>query len=112
MQKIAAAPAVLRKLVGSSRRPSWLDLYHGSMLSRVRKLSLYLILLVVCLWGYSNYRADHYTFAWDRPVRVLILAVVDPRTDAAEEARQGFLQRFLTGVVPGKGNLPGIQQWF
>jgi hypothetical protein len=82
------------------------------MPSRVRKAILYSILLAVCLWGYSNYRADHFTFAWDRPVRVLLLAVVDPHTDAAEEARQGFLQRFLAGVTPSKGNVGGIGQWF
>ncbi len=79
---------------------------------RWRRLALFVLFLAVSFWGYSNHRADNFTFAWDRPVRVLVLAVVDPHTDAAEEVRQGFLQRFLTGVVPGEGNLEGVKAWF
>src|SRR5213593_186700 len=82
------------------------------LVRRARQSILFLILLGVALWGYLNYRADHFTFAWTRPVRVMVLAVVDPGTDSTGEARRGFLQRFLSGPVPSEGNLTGVERWF
>ncbi len=70
------------------------------------------VLLGVLIWAYDNYRAEHATFAWTRGVRIMLVAVVDPVTDSSDEARKGFLQRVLSGVVPTEGNVAGLARWF
>jgi len=81
-------------------------------LRRLRLYALLLVLLVVVFWGYANWRADNFTFAWDRSARVILIAIMDPNTDFEEESRQGFLQRFLHGPLPGPGNVAGVRKWF
>ena len=82
------------------------------LVRRARQLILFLLLLAVILWGASNYLADHFTFAWTKPISVLLVAVMDPHTDFVDGARQDFLHRFLSGTTPTQGNVGGIESWF
>ena len=83
--------------------------HRRSVIRRCRQCTLFLLLLVVGLWGFSNYRADHFTFAWTKPVSVLLVAVVDP---TVEESQRSSLQRFLSGSPAMEGNVAGVQKWF
>lgn len=85
---------------------------HRLFIRRIRQYGLFLALLVVSFWGFSVYRADNFVFSWDRPVKVMVVAVVDPATDTSGDARRGFLQRFLSSPVPGVGNVSGVEKWF
>jgi hypothetical protein len=82
------------------------------IIRRWRQAALLVLLLAVGLWGFSNYRADHFTFAWTKPVSVLLVAVVDPATDFVDDSRQNFLRRFLSSLPATEGNLAGVQKWF
>ncbi len=96
------SPSTLKLLCRQRRR---------HFIRRLRQSALFFILLVVSIWAYFNWRADNFTFAWNRTVKVLVLAIVDPNTDFQEEVRQGFLERFLHGPVPSRGNMAGVQRW-
>ena len=78
---------------------------------RIRQTGLLLCLLVVSIWGYLNYRADRFTFAWDEPVEVLVVAMIDPATDMNNGRNREFLQRFLSVDRRG-GNIHAIEEWF
>ncbi len=79
---------------------------------RIRQSILFILLLSVALWGLAQWRADHFVFAWDRPVNVLVVAVSDPRADPLEDVLRGFLSRFLSTGLAFETNLSGIEKWF
>jgi hypothetical protein len=78
----------------------------------VRQTFLFCVLFVVAIWGFLNYRADHFTFAWTRPVNVLVVTLVDPATDMSNSQVEYFLHDFLSRTAAPGGNIPGIERWF
>ena len=79
-------------------------------LRRLRQSLLFLVLLVVSVWGYLNHRADHHVFAWDRELEILLVPLVDPATDLADGGNAELMRRFLS-VAPGGGTL-ALERWF
>jgi hypothetical protein len=78
---------------------------------RLRIGGLLALLLAAGMWGILNYRADNFTFAWDRPFEVLVVAVVDPATSTRGESLDALFHRFLHGADAIDGNLSGIEKW-
>ena len=78
----------------------------------VRQTSLFGLLAVVGIWGLLNYRADNFTFAWTRPVNVLLVTLVDPATDMTDSQVEYFLHDFLSRTAAPGGNIPGVERWF
>ena len=78
---------------------------------RIRIGGLLALLLAAGMWGILNYRADNFTFAWDRPFDVLVVAVVDPATSTRGESLDALFHRFLHGTDAIDGNLSGIEKW-
>ncbi|HVR75786.1 MAG TPA: hypothetical protein VMT52_15755 [Planctomycetota bacterium] len=81
-------------------------------LRRIRQAALFVTLLGVSIWGIDTWRADNKTFAWSRPLDVLVVVVVDPGVDARDDILRGFLHRFLTTTTALDINLAGVEQWF
>jgi len=79
---------------------------------RIRQAILFLILVVVAVWGFANWRADNHIFAWDKTVSVLVVIVVDPEADPEEDILRGFLSRFLSTSIAREINLAGVERWF
>ena len=76
----------------------------------LRQSILLVILLGVALWGWSTYRADHHTFAWDRTVSIAVVALFDDRGKATPESEE-FVRRFLTRSGFARHNLREVENW-
>ena len=79
-----------------------------------RKIRLYTLLAIlagVAFWGVESWRADHFTFAWDKPLRILVIAATDPRSNASGEVEAATIRRFLTGETATNANLKGVERW-
>ena len=85
-----------------TRRPRW---------RRIRQSTLGVAFLGVAIWGWLTYRADHHVFAWDGPVRVAFVALLDQASgeDDASDAR--FVDRFLSRVAPPHDSLRAVEDW-
>ena len=84
--------------------------HRRGVLRRCRQGALLLVLLVVAIWGWLTYRADHHTFAWDRKVSIGVVALLDDDGETAQKA-EWFIQRFLSQSGGGKNTLGEVQSW-
>ena len=77
---------------------------------RLRQGALLLVLVVVALWGYINYQADHRTFAWDKKISVAVVALLDGGGKQSQKDAW-FVQRFLSRAAPPRDNLREVETW-
>lgn len=91
---------------------------------RVRQGALLLLLVVVAAWGYLNHRAESFVFAWERPVEVLVVPLIDPVTACGPESGAEIIADFLAAlpeegqegygsaaVESLPGSLGGVERW-
>lgn len=79
------------------------------VVQRVRQGILAAILLGVSIWGLRQYIADNHTFAWDEPVSVAVVALVDRDSRVMES--EWFVQDFLTRAAAPWHNLKAVEKW-
>ena len=79
------------------------------VVQRVRQGILTAILIGVSIWGLQQYLADHHTFAWDEPVSVAVVALVDEESGVMESG--WYVQSFLTRAAAPWHNLKEVEKW-
>lgn len=79
---------------------------------RARQGTLGLVLVVVAVWGLANYLDDHRTFAWTRPVSVVLVAVVDREAPLSGPEVDWIFQRFASSTSREDGSLSALREWF
>jgi hypothetical protein len=96
-----------------ARSPSS-TLRHGRWLvfRRVRQGTLGLLLAVVAGWGLSTYVDDHRTFAWTRPVSILLVPLLEPGVPTSGGDSDWILHRFLSTTSREDGSLSALSEWF
>ncbi len=60
--------------------------HRRGVVRRWRQGVLLLILLVVAIWRWLTYRADHHTSAWDRRICIGVAALLDDDGETADNA--------------------------
>ncbi len=78
---------------------------------QVRQGTLFAILVVVAIWGLRTHLADHRTFAWDRPVSVAVVTLLDDDEGSDFFKEQTFIRRFLSSTGPARRNLREVIAW-
>ncbi len=78
---------------------------------RIRISILLVAFLAVGIWGLDNYLDDHHTFAWDEPVRVTFVALIDGKSRSIADGER-FIQRFLSRAARPDRNLLHVEEWF
>ena len=81
------------------------------LIRRTRQGVLLTLLLVVVIWGFLTYQADHHTFAWDRTVEVAVVALVDAGGESVDDDDTRFFQRFLSRTASPRDNLRHVEEW-
>lgn len=84
------------------------------LLGRLRQGTLFVLLLAVALWGFLTWRADRQTFAWERPVEVAVVVLVDEASEGSREERADtdrFVERFFSRAARPGDNLRGVEEW-
>lgn len=79
---------------------------------RLRQGTLLITLLAVSIWGFLNWRAETFTFAWEKPVDVLVVPLIDPASPLDENYNAYFLHDFLSSTAAPGANLAGAVRWF
>ncbi len=69
---------------------------------------LSVLLLGVGFWAWETYLQDHKTFAWDQPVRVAVVAVVE---GDKQQQIDWFVQSFLSRAGAPRKNLLEVEAW-
>lgn len=75
---------------------------------RFRVGLLLLLLAVTGLWAWETHLADHRVFAWDRPIQLAVVAVVEG--EESQESRW-FIQDFLSRSSTPRRNLRSVERW-
>jgi hypothetical protein len=84
--------------------------HRRGVVRRWRQGVLLLILLVVAIWGWLTYRADHHTSAWDRRISIGVVALLDDDGETADKA-EWFIQRFVAPSGGARNNLREVEEW-
>ncbi len=78
---------------------------------RIRQGSLFVVLLGVIFWAVLTHRADNHTFAWDRPVTVAFIALLDQGQGESDASDARFVDRFLSRAAAPRDNLRAVEEW-
>jgi hypothetical protein len=81
------------------------------IIRRTRQGILLACLLATMIWSYMMWRADNRVFAWTEPVRVMVVALVDPETPLEGEELEELFHEFLASPRTLDGNLAGVAKW-